>query len=116
MQTATAPQQVWIDIAPGVHRRTIASGERLHQVYVRLDAGSSVPLHTHVHEQIAFCISGNLKLTVDGKLHDLKPGMAAIIASNVPHSANVEVDTIVIDTFSPPREDMLAQDEKLKKS
>jgi len=102
----------WIDIAPGVHRRTVAAGETMHQVYVRLDAGSIVPLHKHVHEQIAFCVSGNLLLTIDGKLHDLKPGQSAMIPGNVPHLAEVKVDTVVIDTFSPPREDMLAQDEK----
>ena len=104
----------WVDIAPGVHRRTIASGDKLHQIYVRLDAGSSVPTHTHRHEQIACCISGNLKLTIDGVLHDLHPGQAAIIPGDAPHSATVEVDTIVIDTFSPPREDMLKQDAALR--
>jgi quercetin dioxygenase-like cupin family protein len=93
----------WIDIAPGVHRRTIAAGEHMHQIYVRLDAGSVVARHAHVNEQIAFCVSGNLKLTVDGVLHDLRPGQCAMIPSNVPHDARVEVDTIVIDKFSPPR-------------
>lgn len=104
----------FIDIAPGVHRRTIAAGEKMHQIYVRLDAGSTVTLHRHHNEQIAFCVSGNLLLTIDGKLHDLKPGQCALIPGNVPHSADVNVDTIVIDTFSPPREDMLAQDEQMK--
>ena len=110
---STATKEKWIDIAPGVHRKTIAAGEKIHQVYVRLDAGSAVPTHTHVHEQIAFCVSGNLLLTIDGTLHDLKPGQAAFIPSNVPHKADVKIDTIVIDAFSPPREDMLAQDAKL---
>jgi quercetin dioxygenase-like cupin family protein len=106
--------EVWIDIAPGVHRRTIAAGKQMHQIYVRLDAGSTVPEHRHVNEQIAFCVSGNLKLTVNGVLHDLKPGQCAMIPGNVPHDARVEVDTIVIDTFAPPREDMLRQDAALK--
>jgi len=109
MPPATAAEK-WIDIAPGVYRRTIAAGKNMHQVFVRLDAGSTVPLHKHIHEQIAFCVSGNLLLTIDGRLHDLKPGMSAMIHSNVPHLAEVKVDTVVIDTFSPPREDMLAQD------
>jgi quercetin dioxygenase-like cupin family protein len=111
MPQATAAER-WIDIAPGVHRRTIASGEKMHQIYVRLDAGSVVALHKHLNEQIAFCVSGNLLLTVDGVLHDLKPGQSAIVPSNVPHLAEARIDTIVIDTFSPPREDMLAQDAK----
>src|SRR5262245_59362805 len=111
----TVATETWIDIAPGVHRRTIASGDKMHQIYVRLDAGSTVPTHKHVHEQIAFCVSGNLLLTVDGVLHDLKPGQCCLIPSNVPHSADVKVNTIVIDTFSPPREDMLSQDAALQK-
>ncbi len=113
MSIATNASEPWIDIAPGVHRRTIAAGKQMHQIYVRLDAGSTVPTHAHVHEQIAFCVSGNLKLTVNGVLHDLRPGQCAMIPSNVPHDACVEVDTIVIDTFSPPREDMLKQDAEM---
>lgn len=105
---------MWIDIAPGVHRRTVAAGKNMHQVYVKLDAGSTVPMHSHVHEQIAFCVSGNLLLTIDGKLHDMRPGDSAMIPSNVPHLAHVKVDTVVIDTFSPPREDMLKQDAELR--
>jgi quercetin dioxygenase-like cupin family protein len=104
---------MWIDIAPGVHRRTLVAGQKMHQVYVKLDAGATVPMHSHVHEQIAFCVSGNLLLTIDGRLHDLKPGESALIPGNVPHVATVKVDTIVIDTFSPPREDMLKQDAAL---
>jgi quercetin dioxygenase-like cupin family protein len=106
-------KEKWVDIAPGVHRKTIAAGERMMQVYVRLDAGSRVPEHRHVHEQIAYCISGMLRLTVSGTPHDLHPGDAYYLGSNIPHSADVFEDTIVIDTFSPPREDMLAQDAKL---
>lgn len=100
----------YIDIVPGVHRRTIAAGKSMHQVYVRLDAGSSLPEHAHVHEQIACCIAGLLRLTLNGVRHEIHPGESILIPSNVPHSAAVDVDTIVIDTFSPPREDMLAQD------
>jgi quercetin dioxygenase-like cupin family protein len=100
----------WFEVAPGIRRRTIAAGEKMMQVWVQLDAGGKIPEHRHPHEQIACCISGTLHLTLDGVLHELRPGMAVHIPGNAPHSADVGVDTIVIDTFSPPREDMLQQD------
>ena len=41
---------------------------------------------------------------------DLGPGESICLASNVPHGAEALEDTVVADTFSPPREDLLEQD------
>ena len=95
----------WIPICPGLKRRTIALGEKMMQVYVILDAGARMPEHSHVHEQIAAVVKGKLRLIVKGVPHDIGPGEALILPSNVPHAAQVDVETHVIDTFSPPRED-----------
>ena len=55
-------------------------------------------------EQIAAVVKGKLRLIVKGVPHEIGPGEALILPSNVPHAAQVDVETHVIDTFSPPRE------------
>jgi hypothetical protein len=44
-------------------------------------------------------------MIIGGEPHSLTAGMYHIIHSNVPHSAVAPVDCVVIDTFSPVRED-----------
>jgi quercetin dioxygenase-like cupin family protein len=100
----------WLPICPGVKRRTLVAGEKLYQMYAVLDAGARLPEHRHVHEQIATCIKGRLRLIVDGKPVEAGPGESIHLPGNVPHAAEVDVETHVIDTFSPPREDLLEAD------
>ncbi|HEY3662057.1 MAG TPA: cupin domain-containing protein [Chthoniobacterales bacterium] len=106
----------WIDIAPGIKRRTIASGASMYQMRAELAAGSVMPEHKHAQEQIAHVVRGRMKLIVAGVPHELAAGDAFYLASNVPHGVETIEDTTVIDTFSPPREDYLAIDEKARAS
>lgn len=101
----------WIQMNELVRRRTIVAGERLHQVYVILQPGARLPEHTHPHEQVATCVKGRLRLVVNGKPIEAGPGESIHLPGNVPHAAEIDdLETHVIDTFSPPREDMLAAD------
>jgi len=106
----------WIEIAPGIKRRTIATGTSMYQMRAELAAGSRLPAHTHPQEQIAHVIRGRMKLIVAGVPHELAAGDAFYLGSNVPHGVETIDDTTVIDTFSPPREDYLALDEKSRRS
>lgn len=100
----------WFPIAPGIMRRTTAAGAGMMQMYVTLAAGAHLPLHHHPNEQLTYLLSGRLRLVVDGVAHDLGPGDALLIASDVPHYADVLEEAVALDTFNPPREDLLAQD------
>ncbi len=102
----------WITMVPGIRRQTIASGAQMMQMRVRLDAGSHLPEHQHHHEQITHVISGRLRLLVAGVAHDLGAGQSISILGDTPHAVEVLEDTLVIDTFSPPREDLLAEDRR----
>ena len=100
----------WITMVPGIRRRTVAAGEQMMQMLVTLDIGSHLPEHQHPHEQITHVLRGRLRLTVAGAPHELVAGQSLCIPGAMPHSADTLEDTLVIDTFSPPREDLLAQD------
>lgn len=69
-------------------------------------AGTELPEHSHPHEQIAQVVDGELELTIDGELHVLRSGDAAVIPGDVPHSAKAVTICRVIDTFHPVREDL----------
>jgi len=116
VESVNAEQNPWIEICPGIKRRTICTGATMYQMRAELKAGSRMPEHTHAQEQIAHVIKGRMKLIVRGEPHELAAGEAYYLASNVPHGVETIEDTTVIDTFSPPREDYLALDETARQA
>lgn len=94
-----------LDRAPGVIVNIMTDGEQATLVEVDLEPGSVVAMHTHVHEQTGTLISGRMEFEIDGETHDLHPGDAWMIPSGVPHEARAIEKTLVIEAFSPPRED-----------
>ncbi len=104
----------WIAICPGIKRRTVAHGATMYQMLAQLDAGSVMPPHQHPQEQIVHVVRGRMRLLVEGTPHELGAGDTYYLGPNVPHGVETIEDTSVIDTFSPPREDLLAQDVQAK--
>ena len=107
----------WIDMVAGVRRRTLVSGAAMMQMRVEFAAGSRLPEHRHPHEQVTHVLAGKLRFALNGggdgangKTRDVGAGESIYLASNVPHAAEALEATVVVDTFSPPREDLLAQD------
>jgi quercetin dioxygenase-like cupin family protein len=109
-----AKQNPWIDIAPGIRRRTITHGASMYQMMAKLDAGSRMPEHHHVQEQIVHILEGKMRLIVSGEPHELRGGESFYLASDVPHGVETLEDTMVLDTFSPPRDDYLVLDEQAR--
>lgn len=92
------------ELVPGI-TGYYAHGDKLTFGYVELKAGSKVPTHQHVHEQITYIIEGQLDMLIGGEACLLSNGMYHVIGSNVPHSAIARTDCKVIDAFGPARED-----------
>ena len=73
--------------------------------YVTIKAGSILPAHDHIHEQITFVVEGELEMTIGDETFTLTKGTAHVISSRTRHSAIAKKDCIVIDVFSPVRDD-----------
>jgi quercetin dioxygenase-like cupin family protein len=84
-------------------------GERLTLGLVQLQKGSSVPLHSHPHEQITFIVKGSLQMEIGGTGYLLKAGMYQVIPSGVLHSALAPEYCEAVDVFNPVREDYKAE-------
>lgn len=111
--TETSP---WIEMCPGVRRRTLASGQAMMQMVVTFAPGANLPEHRHPHEQVTHVVRGRLRLLLHGgtETHELAAGESFYLASNVPHAADAPEETTVVDTFNPPREDLLARDHEAR--
>jgi len=89
-----------------------AHGSSLTLGYVEIKAGSNLPEHHHVHEQITYIIDGQLDMIIGGKPYSLTAGMYHVIPSNMPHSAIAATDCKAIDVFNPVREDYKTREAK----
>ena len=78
---------------------------------LNIQKGGVVAEHNHVHEQIATVEKGALKFFIDGGEQMVKAGESLAIPSNVPHGVEAMEDTVVVDVFSPCREDWLRGDD-----
>jgi quercetin dioxygenase-like cupin family protein len=94
-----------IEMMPRVLRRTLACGERAMLCEFTSPKGATVPPHRHVHEQLGYVVSGRVALTIEQADHVVGPGDGYSIPSNALHSAEVLEDAVVIEVFSPIRED-----------
>ena len=102
----------WIDMVAGIRRRTLVSGDTMMQMLVAFAAGATLPEHQHPHEQISHVLTGRVRFLLDGgrNTRELGPGDSIYLPANLPHAAEALDEAEIIDTFSPPREDLLAQD------
>lgn len=90
-------------------RLTTPGGDKLMLSHVQMEAGAEIPLHQHHHEQGGVVVKGKLQLTIGEESRILEPGQMYIIPGHTPHSAKaVDGPVVVMDVFSPIREDYAA--------
>ncbi len=111
MPSETVVRHRWADIPsepinPSISRKFITAG-RLTVAQFELKRGGIVPRHAHESEQVTCMLSGALKFTMDGHEVVVRAGEALQIPSWVEHAAEVLEDSIVIDVFSPVRQDWI---------
>ncbi len=94
-----------VDMFSGVVRRTLTYGDRLMLIEVTLEEGAIVPMHTHPHEQTGYLISGRFLFELGDEKRELGPGDCWLVPSNVPHRVTALAPCLLVDVFSPPREE-----------
>jgi quercetin dioxygenase-like cupin family protein len=99
--------QGFINALPGIDRKTLVHGERTLLSEFHMAKGSHLPLHSHPNEQTGYLIAGHIQLLVGEIVMDATPGDSWCIPAGQPHSAEILEDSVVIEVFSPVREDYL---------
>lgn len=97
-------------LLPGIALKSLAHGAKTHLTRFTLEREAVIPVHQHPHEQTGFLVSGALRFTLGDKEFMAQEGDSWNIPPHVPHGAVALQDSLVIEVFSPPREDYLSQD------
>ncbi len=92
------------EILPGFTARFIHTKTQTFS-WVEITKGSILPEHFHVNEQVSRVIEGSFELNINGTKKVCVAGDMALIDSNVPHSGMALTHCIILDVFTPVRED-----------
>jgi quercetin dioxygenase-like cupin family protein len=91
----------------GIDQKTLVHGNRTLMVEFKLQKDASLPMHSHPHEQIGYLVKGWIQLTIDSEVYDITPGDSWCIPGGIQHGAEIMMDSVAIEVFSPVREDYL---------
>jgi quercetin dioxygenase-like cupin family protein len=97
----------WEILNDKVKRKILSYEQSLMVVKVAFEAGGVGPLHQHDHVQITHVETGVFEVEIDGVKNVLKAGDAFHIPSNLMHGAVCIEEGVLIDVFSPMREDFV---------
>jgi quercetin dioxygenase-like cupin family protein len=79
---------------------------------LRFDPHVVTAVHSHPHEQMTIVEHGRVRFTIDGRDHIAEAGDVLHFPSNIPHGATIlDQETVLIDVFSPVREDFLPENQ-----
>ena len=95
------------DLGDGITRQILGYGPDIMIVRVWFEKGAVGQVHSHPHSQSTYVESGVFEVFIDGEKRQRGAGDSFYIAPNLDHGAVCLEPGVLIDTFSPLREDFL---------
>ena len=96
-----------IPLGGGTARRILAHNESLMAVEVSFETGSEGAPHTHPHTQVSYVLSGSFRYSVEGESVILNPGDSVVVPGGLVHGTVCLEKGVLLDVFTPMREDFL---------
>ena len=97
----------WLTVEDGIRRKVMAYNDALMLVKVAFEKGRKGALHHHRHLQISYVASGVFEITIAQNVRILRGGDVYFVPENAVHGAVCLEAGVLIDVFSPLREDFI---------
>ena len=97
----------WETVDDKIRRQIVGYDDSIMMVNVRFEKGGIGVLHHHVHTQVTHISEGEFEVTIGEEKKILKKGDSFFIPSNVIHGVVCLEAGMLIDVFSPMREDFI---------
>ncbi len=96
-----------MNLGEGVTRKILASGGNMMMVQFTFQKGAVGTPHTHAHEQVGHVLQGRFELTLGDENTIIEAGDTYYVPSNVVHGVVALEDAVLLDVFTPQRQDFL---------
>ena len=100
-------EMLWESAGEGIVRQIMGYNDNLMMVKVKFETGAIGTPHTHPHTQTTYVASGVFEFTTDGETKIVLPGDGVYMKPGILHGCICLEAGVLIDTFSPMREDFL---------
>lgn len=97
----------WESVAEGVKRKIMTYDSNLMMVKVAFETGGVGAPHSHIHTQMSYVASGEFSIMIGEETRIVRAGDVFYIPSNVWHGAVCEEAGVLVDVFTPMREDFV---------
>ena len=97
----------WEEVGPGLSRQIMGFDDKIMLVKVRFEPGAVGQLHEHHHSQVTYVESGEFEMTIGEEVRTLRGGDSFYIPPHVMHGCVCKARGVLLDVFSPHREDFL---------
>jgi quercetin dioxygenase-like cupin family protein len=98
----------WEPVAPGMKKKIMGYNENLMMVKVAFEKGAIGAIHKHYHTQVSHIESGKFEVEINGIKKELSAGDGFYVPPNTLHGVVCLEAGMLIDAFSPMREDFLS--------
>jgi len=102
-----ADDEGYRELLDGVRMKPLAWGDRTLLAEFRLASGAVIPVHSHPQEQTGTLVSGVLEFVIADERRIARAGDGWCLPPGTPHGVEVLEEAVVIEVFSPVREDYL---------
>ena len=92
---------------PGLTRKVMAYNDKLFLAEHQMIKGWVGTVHSHPHDQVVYVVRGHLQVTSQGKTFEIRSGDSFVVRGGVEHGASALEDSVVVDVFTPCREDYI---------
>ena len=96
----------------GVKRQIMGYDKNIMMVKIVIEKDTVGKLHTHKHSQTTYVVSGRFEVEIDNKKEILTGGDGFYVPPNVKHGLICLETGILIDVFSPYRDDFLINENR----
>lgn len=97
----------WEQVGEGLKRQIMGYDDKIMLVKVQFEVGAVGIMHKHYHSQVTYVESGEFEMTIGDEVRTLKGGDSFYILPHVMHGCVCTKRGILLDVFSPAREDFL---------
>ncbi len=96
-----------VNCGPGVQRKILSYNKDMMMCEIKFMEGAVGAMHAHPHLQTTYVVSGSFEFTIGEDIKIVKAGDSLLMPPNIPHGTVALEAGVLVDVFSPMREDFL---------
>lgn len=96
-----------VNCEPGVTRKVLAHSPGVMMCEFSFLKGARGNVHAHPHEQVSYVAKGSFLFRVGDAVTRVSAGDSVLIPSGVEHGVEALQDAMLVDVFTPRRDDFL---------